>query len=171
MTFEKQFPGEAPTPQAATLHDALRYQFNETARRSIHSTDGLTNADCNADPGHGAWSVGMILKHHTHLIRFMIDTLRKDGSADLIRPDIGVEGDWNLANLCAWRETLNERWLEVFNATDADALMATRPDLPPEPWAEWPVLMRMLRPLTDIATHVGQVNYARRQLGMPVNPN
>jgi len=39
---------------------------------------------------------------------------------------------------------------------------------PPDSWGEWSLLMRILRHLADLATHIGQINYARRQLGRPV---
>ena len=67
-----------------------------------------------------------------------------------------------------YREQLNERFRKVLPGITTDQLMQKRPDMPPTAWAEWPILMRILRPLTDLATHTGQVNYARRQLGKPV---
>jgi hypothetical protein len=88
-----------------------------------------------------------------------------------IPPEIGKEGDWHLAAILPYRETLNERFRQVFAAASDETLMSRRPELFPEEWAEFPVLMRVLRPLTDIATHVGQVNYARRQLGKPQPPD
>ena len=61
-----------------------------------------------------------------------------------------------------------DRLEEVFARMTPEGLMEKRPNLHPESWADWPVFMRFLRPLIDYATHIGQVNYARRQLGKPV---
>lgn len=171
MNPADRYRDEAPAPQAATLHETVRYQFDETQRRAFHSTDGLTDADLSVDPGNGAWSIGQILKHQLFLVRFITETLKPGSTDDIPKENFGPDGAWDLAGMCGHREVLNERCREVFSATPPDALLEKRPDMPPEQWADWPVLMRIQRPIVDIATHVGQVNYARRQLGKPVGRN
>jgi hypothetical protein len=70
--------------------------------------------------------------------------------------------------IVAERERLWDLLESVFRRMTPEGLMEKRPNLHPERWAEWPVFMRFMRPLIDYATHIGQVNYARRQLGKPV---
>jgi hypothetical protein len=167
--FER-YQTEAPTPASPTMRETVRYIFDEIQRRAWHSTDGLTDSDLNRDPGNGAMTIGMILHHQIRLVRFFLYNLDPEALEETpIPPEVGVEGDWHLAPILAYREELAERFRGVFAATADEALMEKRPDLrSPAGWEEWPVLMRILRPLTDLATHVGQVNYARRQLGKPV---
>ncbi len=168
----QRYEREAPAPTAATLRETIRYLFDEIERRAYQSTKGLEDADLNADPGHGAMSIGALLQHQLALVRFLIHHLDPQAAAALPNPTgIGKEGDWHLAAIVPFRETLNERFRAIFAAATDETLMSKRPDLFPKEWAEWPVLMRLLRPLADIATHVGQVNYARRQLGKPLPPD
>ena len=164
----QRFPNEAPTPQAATLHEVIRYYVNENERRAEESVEGLTADQVNHDPGHGAWSIGQLLKHQYDLIGMVTEALRIGSTKNLEVLDIGGEGDWNLDHLMAARRTLAECFFEVFNSMETEELMGLQPDANPPRWAEWPILMRILRPILDIATHIGQVNYARRQLGNPV---
>jgi hypothetical protein len=168
MSALDRYEHEASTPAAPALHETIRYVFDETQRRAYHSTKGLTAEDLSHEPGHGAWSIGAILHHQLRLVRFITHTLEPGSVEDLPLPDIGQDGRWNPAAIVAYREVLAERFREVFARVSDETLMGARPDVPPPGWADWPVLMRILRPLTDLATHVGQVNYARRQLGKPV---
>ena len=163
------FPNEAPTPTEASFHEVIRYFFNENERRAEESVDGLSADEVNHDPGHGAWSIGMLLKHQVQLIYLMTNNLQPGSADDVPASDMGSEGAWNLENLMAYRKALGERFLQVFNGLPQEEFMTTRPGVYPDRWGEWPALMRMLRPLLDISTHVGQVNYARRQLDNPVN--
>jgi len=80
----------------------------------------------------------------------------------------GEEGNWKLEAMITHRKVLSARFFEVFDSLSPDEFMETRPGVYPPGWGEWPLIMRMLRPLLDIATHIGQVNYARRQLDNPV---
>jgi hypothetical protein len=166
----ERYQKEAPAPAAATMRETIRYVFDEIQRRAWHSTEGLVDADLNHDPGHGAMTIGAILHHQLRLVRFYIYNLDPLALEDIpIPPEVGSEGDWHAAGFVAYREEVAERFRQVFAAATDGALMAKRPDLRgPEGWEEWPVAMRILRPLTDLATHVGQVNYARRRLGKPV---
>jgi len=111
---------------------------------------------------------GRLLTHLNHLIRLVTEPIQAGSTQSLDLPDIGGEGTWNLDAIMEARQQLAARFFEVFDALDEPALMERRPDAYPPRWAEWPLLMRMLRPILDIATHIGQVNYARRQLGNPV---
>ncbi len=158
MDLETKYVGEAPAPKEPSLHEALVYIYNEIERRSFHSTDGLTNDDLNHEPGHGAWSIGEILKHELGLVRFITETLEPGSTKDLSKPEIGEKGNWFLDAIIQHREQVGERFREVFARATPEQLMEKRPDVPPEDWADWPVLMRILRPLTDLATHTGQVN-------------
>lgn len=172
MHPSEKYEREAPAPAAPTMREAIRYIFDEIERRSWQSVKGLTDADLNEDPGERAMSIGANLHHQLGLIRFLIYTMDPKGTEDLpLLSSIGEKGDWHLAPILAYRETLCARFHRVFTEITDDALMGRRPDLFPTQWAEWPVLMRILRPLVDRATHVGQVNYARRQLGKPVGPD
>ena len=164
----RQFPNEAPTPQAATLHEVIRYYVNENERRAAESAAGLTPDEVNSDPGHGAWGIGQLVKHQNDLVGMVTETLKPGSTKDLALPDVGTTGDWNLENLMAARRQLTERFFEVFESVTPEDLMGVQPEAYPPRWAEWPILMRILRPILDIATHIGQVNYARRQLGNPV---
>lgn len=162
-------PNEAPTPTDASFHEVVHYFFNENERRADESVDGLRESDVNHDPGHGAWSIGMLLKHQAQLIYLMTNNLKPGSADDVAAPDLGSEGAWNLENLIAHRKALGARYLEVFDSLPLEEFMTTRPGVHPDRWGEWPALMRMLRPLLDISTHIGQVNYARRQLDNPIN--
>ena len=168
MELSERYGQEAPTPSAANAHETIRYIFDETQRRAFASTKGLTETDLEHDPGHGAWPIGNILNHQLFLVWFMLDTLKPGSANDLPRPNFSDRGDLDLAYILEMRETLAERFREVLKSVTPEVFMEKRPDLPPEGWSDWPVLMRILRPLTDLATHTGQVNYARRQLGKPV---
>jgi len=71
----------------------------------------------------------------------------------------------------ARRQTFGEHFLEELDTFPEERWMekpaisfATLPE-----WEKWPVLQRVLRPLDDYATHVGQVYYARRLLGKPLS--
>ena len=163
------FPNEAPTPTAATFHEVVHYFFNENERRAAESVDGLRESDVNHDPGHGAWSIGMILKHQVQLIGLMTNNLKPGSVEHLEAPDLGSEGAWNLENLLSYRKDLADRFIEVFDSLPEEEFMTTRPGVYPPHWEEWPALMRMLRPLLDMSTHIGQVNYARRQRDNPIN--
>lgn len=162
------FPNEAITPQDATAHEVIRYYVRENERRAAESAAGLTAEQVNNDPGNGAWSIGGLLKHQNDLLRMLAESIEAGCTKDLGLPDIGAEGNWNLDALMDARAILAARFFDIFGALDNAALMELRPDAYPPRWAEWPLLMRLLRPILDIATHVGQVNYARRQLGNPV---
>jgi len=166
--LEKKYAGEAPAPDEAAFQEVIRYIFEEIQRRGYNSVNGLTDEDLNVEPGQGAWSIGEILKHELDLIRFFTESIEPGATGDIMSPDVGEKGDWNLDAILPFREVLGERFLEVLTRATPESLMATHPDMPPKAWASWPALMRMLRPLIDYATHVGQVNYARRQLGKPV---
>jgi hypothetical protein len=163
-----RYEDEAPTPTAANFEEAFAYLFNEQRRRAFNSTNGLTGADLSADPGNGAWSIGEILKHQLQLLRLMAENLEPGSTKDFGKPAIGEPGAWDLNAIVAERERLWDHLAAVFARTSADSLMEKRPGVRPEPWAEWPAFMRFMRPLVDYATHIGQVNYARRQLGNPV---
>ncbi len=166
----ERYQREAPVPTAPTMRETIRYVFDEIQRRAWHSTDGLVDADLNHDPGNGAMTIGAILHHQLLLVRFYIYNLDPGVLEEMpIPPEVGSEGDWHIAGFIPYREKLAERFRRALAASTDEAWMAKRPDLrAPEGWEDWPVLMRVLRPLTDLATHVGQVNYARRQLGKPV---
>ena len=58
----ERYAGEAPTPVDASMVETLRFLWDEEMRRGYNTTDGLTGDDINVDPGHGAWSIGEILK-------------------------------------------------------------------------------------------------------------
>ena len=163
------FPHEAQTPTGATFTETVHYYFRENERRSTQSTNGLTPENLNHDPGHGSWSIGMLLKHQLDVMGLMIENLKPGSTTDLGKPEIGSEGQWNLDGILTHRAALSERFFEVFDAMDEDEFLEKRPGVYPPHWEEWPVIMRMLRPLLDIATHVGQVNYARRQLDNPIS--
>ena len=93
----QQFANEAPTPQAATLHEVIRYYVNENERRALESTDGLAAEQVNHDPGQGAWSIGQLLKHQNDLIQLVTETLRLGSTKDLELPDIG----WSAGSHCS----------------------------------------------------------------------
>ena len=168
MSLASRYGQEAPAPRDSDVKETIRYTFDEIQRRAYHSTQGLDDTDINCAPGKGAWSIGQILDHQLFLVRFMIKTLAPDAIGDIAPYKPGPAGSHNLAEIAGEREALNERFRAVWQSTPETALMERRPGLPPSTWADWPILMRLLRPLTDIATHVGQVNYVRRQLGKPV---
>ena len=163
------FPNEAQTPTGATFRETVYYFFRENERRAKQSTDGLTQENVDHDPGHGSWSIGMLIKHQLDLIGLMTDNLTPGSMKNIEAPDIGAEGNWNLEAMLLHRSTLSDHFLEVFDALSEEKFMDTRPGVYPPHWEEWPVLMRMLRPLLDISTHIGQVNYARRQLDNPIS--
>lgn len=168
MELAEKYSGEAPTPEAPTYEAAFAYFFNEMRRRSFNSTDALRDEDLSVDPGHGSWSIGEILKHQLHLLRFMAETLEEGASTTVEKTDIGTRDGWNLQAMIAERELLWDHLADVFARATPISMMGKRQGLPPERWADWPVFMRFMRPLIDYATHIGQVNYARRQLGKPV---
>ena len=168
MTPSERYVREAPAPAAPTLHETVRYLFDETQRRAYHSTLGLTDEDLNVDPGHGAFTIGQILQHQLFLVQFMTETLKRGSTQDVPLGSPHPQEQISLDATIEQRELLAERFRSVFAEVAPDSLMQKCPEMPPEGWAEWPVLMRILRPLTDLATHVGQVNYARRQLGKPL---
>lgn len=162
------FPDQAPTPSAATFREVIIYYFNENERRAAESMDGLRTEDLIFEPGHGSWSIGMLLKHQLDLINLINNNLQPGSTEDITVPDIGGAENWHLEAIRAYRADLSARFFEVFDRLEGEAFMETRPGVYPPHWEEWPVLMRMLRPLLDIATHIGQVNYARRQLDNPI---
>ena len=163
-----RYEAEAGAPAEPTLREAVRFLFDEIARRAYQSTKGLTDEQIRHDPGGGSWSIGAILGHQLRLVAFITNFLRP-GSVEPPPPGaICQEGHLDFESFLRERERLNEKFREIWAAVDDATLMGTRPEMPPAHWAEWPVLMRCLRPLTDLATHVGQVNYLRRQLGNPV---
>ncbi len=168
MNPEERYAEEAPFPTTADFDSTFAYFFNEQRRRAYNSTNGLSNEDLSLQPGHGGWSIGEILSHQLYLLRFMANTLEPGSTKDLPDTDVGEQGAWKIEVITAERERLWDHLAEVFGGMTADGLMEKRPDLPPDHWADWPVFMRILRPLIDYATHIGQVNYARRQLGKPV---
>jgi hypothetical protein len=163
------FPNEAQTPTAANFREAIYYFFHENERRATQSTKGLTQENVNHDPGHGSWSIGMLIKHQLDLIGLMTNNLTPGAIKNIQVPEIGEEGNWNLQAMISHRETLAQCFLETFAALPEEKFMDTRPGVYPPHWEEWPVIMRMLRPLLDISTHIGQVNYARRQQGNPIS--
>lgn len=169
MTPEERYT-RLEMSDSATLHSTVDYLFEEIARRSFQSTRGLTAADLDADPGHGAMTIGALIKHEHLLLRMILENLRPGSSKEVARFEIGGPGGWNLDNMLAYREALNEKFREVWPSIAAETLLERRPATPPPAWDQWPVLMRFMRPLIDMATHVGQINYARRQLGNPVQP-
>jgi hypothetical protein len=75
---------------------------------------------------------------------------------------------WNLADLCKRRDALDDRLRTLFDSVSADVLMEKRPDMKPDGWRDLPAFARVVRCLNDMAHHAGQVMYARRQLGRPV---
>jgi uncharacterized damage-inducible protein DinB len=164
----ERYEADARPPAEPTLREAVRYLFDEIQRRAYQSTKGLTPEQVNHQPGHGAMSIGAILTHQLRLIGFITNNL-KPGAVDR-SPDgaFGSEGNWDFEAILAHRERINEIFRQVWAEVDDATLMTTRPEMPLPAWADWPVLMRFLRPLTDTATHIGQVNYLRRQLGNPV---
>ena len=163
------FSNEAQTPTTASFRETVYYFFRENERRAAQSTNGLTIENVNHDPGHGSWSIGMLIKHQLDLIGLMANNLLPGSTKDIEALEIGEEGNWNLSEMLAHRAVLSECFLQVFDALSEEEFMDTRPGVYPPHWEEWPVLMRMLRPLLDISTHIGQVNYARRQLGNPIS--
>lgn len=167
MTPEERYT-TLPITDEATLHSIIDYLFEEIARRSFQSTQGLNAADLDVDPGQGAMTIGELIKHEHQLLRLILENLQPGASKELPRFDIGGPGGWHLDAMLAYREALNGKFREVWPTVSADTLMALRAEMPPEGWAAWPVLMRFMRPLVDLSTHVGQINYARRQLGKPV---
>jgi hypothetical protein len=164
----ERYEKEAPAPAEPTLREGVRYLFDEIQRRAYNSTKGLTKEQVDHEPGEGSWGIGSILAHQLRLVAFMTNTLSPGAIAQAVPAEAGEAGNWSMDVLLARREELNERFRQIWSAVGDDTLMGLRPGLPPEAWAEWPVLMRLLRPLTDLATHVGQVNYIRRRLGNPV---
>ena len=165
----KNFTNQAPTPLEASFTEVIHYFHNENERRAAESVAGLTDEQVNHDPGHGAWSIGALLKHQLDLLNLICNNLKPGSTEDLPTPHIGQEGSWNLDAINAHRNDLAKRFMQVFDAMAPEEFMETRPDVYPPHWEEWPALMRMLRPLLDISTHIGQVNYARRQCDNPVN--
>ncbi len=164
----RRYETEAPVPTSATAHETIRYLFDEAQRRAYHATKGLDDILVNTELGQGTWSIGSIVHHQLNLVRFITQTLEPGSLMDLPMPDeVGRPGAWRLEPLLAYREALAVRFREVIERTPVEALMEKRA-LPPESWAEWPVLMRVLRPLLDLGSHTGQINYARRLLGTPV---
>jgi hypothetical protein len=171
MNSDQRYAGEAPAPAEASMGEALLYAFNETARRAYHSTDGLDAADFDLDPGAGAMSIGELQRHQAFLLRLMIETVEPGASGAVPKAAIGEPGAWDVEAFAVQREALNEQFRAVWSRCNYESLMEKRPGQPPDHWAEWPALMRLMRPMVDVATHVGQVNYARRQLGKPVAKN
>ena len=165
---EERYSADPPAPTAATLHETVRYLFDEMLRRAWQGTKGLADADLNADPGKGSMSVGQLLKHQSALIRMMTENMRPGATADIPDADIGKLGDWKLEAILAQRERLAERFRETLARVPPETFMEKRPGMKPEKWANWPMLARFGRLLTDLAHHTGQVAYARRQLGKPV---
>lgn len=84
------FPNEAQTPTAATFREATLYYFRENERRAAQSVNGLTAENVNHDPGHGSWSIGMLLKHQLDLIGLITNNLQPGSTKDFAAPDIGV---------------------------------------------------------------------------------
>lgn len=168
MSAIQRYGREAEPPKEASLQETLRYLVDETQRRAYESTKGLTNDELSHDPGQGAWSIGQILNHQLYLMRMVTEFLEPGSTKDIPKSDLGQDGNWDLAAIESHRETLTERLLTVLHRTPPEVFMETRPNMRPDHWADWPVLMRFMRPVIDIATHTGQVNYARRQLGVPV---
>jgi len=168
MNLENRYANEAPAPTAANYDETFAYFFNEQRRRAYNSTDGLSNDDLSHSPGHGAWSIGEILSHQLYLLRLMAENLEPGSMAQLPEADIGTDGRWNLKAIVTERERLWDELEVVFGRMTPEGQMEKRPGVPPESWADRPAFMRFLRPLIDYATHIGQVNYARRQLGKPV---
>ncbi len=164
----ERYAGEAVAPSAGTLHEMLRYAWDDIARRWYHSTDGLTKEDFSHDPGAGAMSIGEIFRHQLMLQTLIIENIEPGASGSVEHGDLGEPGAWYLDALFEYREGLNDCFREVWSRVTPERLMEKRPGLPPEKWAEWPAAMRMMRPFVDLATHVGQINYARRQMGKPV---
>ncbi len=168
MTREiSRYEIEAPAPAGITMHETIRYLFDEALRRVYHASKGLDDRLINEDLGHGAMTIGAILQHQLRLIRFITLTIEPGSLDDLPSPDFGPEGSWHFEPMLEHREVLAERFRTVLARAPESAFLERR-TLPPEPWKEWPVLMRVLRPLTDFSTHTGQVNYIRRLLGKPV---
>jgi uncharacterized damage-inducible protein DinB len=168
MNLADRYAIEAPAPAAANYEETFAYLFNEQRRRAYNSSDGLSNDDLNHAPGHGAWSIGEILSHQLYLLRMMAENLEPGSMAQLPEADIGTEGHWELEAIIAERERLWDELAAVFARTTPEQQMEKRPGVHPQSWADRPAFMRFLRPLIDYATHIGQVNYARRQLGKPV---
>lgn len=168
MAPAERYATYAPSPTEATVIETIRYLFDETQYRAYHSTDGLNDEDINVDPGHGSWPIGEILRHQVLLTQFILETMKQGCTEDLPRFDFGKRGARKLAPMLEFRELLNQRFRATLAEMTPGGLMATRPDSPPDDWKDWPVLQRLLRPLTDIAGHTGQINYARRQLDKPV---
>ena len=166
-TVEERF-GAASTPPGKTgAIDAMRFWFDEIERRAFRATRGLTDADVNADPGHGAMTIGQLLNHHNGLIRAAGETLKPGSMADLPAAEKPVS--WNLEDLCKRRDALDDRLRAVFDTVPPDTLMEKRPDMKPDAWRDMPAFARVIRFLNDMAHHTGQVIYARRELGRPVD--
>jgi len=166
-----KYAGEASAPTGHTARDLVRYAFCEEMRRLYHAARGLGDEDLNAAMPNGANSVGWILAHINGLIRFMAEPIAPGQMAAAgLDESRCVEqregGPWYCAGpLAETRERLAERFLAILDRTPDDRWLARVPEMPPPAWADWPVLMRVGRPLVDLATHVGQVSYLRRVLG------
>jgi len=169
MDAQDRYAGPPPNPAQASLHTLVAYAHDEIARRWYHATSGLDQDDFNAEPGNDAWTIGEIYKHQLYLMVMIIENITPGEGKAVPRPDIGEPGAWDIEAMHAYREELNEKFRHIWANTNPDTLMEKRPDMRPEHWADWPVLTRFMRPLIDVATHIGQINYARRQLGKPVS--
>lgn len=164
----ERYEREADPPAETTLRETVRFLFDEIQRRAYQSTKGLTLEQVNFQPDQGGWSIGEILGHQLRLVAFITNTLKPGSITPPAQAELGEPGNWDLEKILRIREEEAERFRQVWAELDESILSGLRPDLPPQAWAGWTIHQRFLRPLTDLATHVGQINYIRRQLGNPV---
>ena len=180
-SFHDLYTREAASPQEVGTKAVISWLFRDAQRRAYWSTYGLTDEDINHDFGRGTRTIGAIVAHQIGLIRFMVAHLNPDAAAqmtaDTLHPAEGLADPdtdplrFRLDSLVERRQTFGARFLEELNAFP-EARWMEKPaisfvELPA--WEKWPILQRVLRPLDDYATHVGQVYYARRLLGKPLS--
>lgn len=173
--FHDQYTHEAVSPQEPGTKAVISWLFRDAQRRAYWSTYGLTDEDINHDFGQGARTIGAIVAHQIGLIRFMVAHLNPDAAKQmtmdgLANPETSPRR-FRLDALVERRQGFGERFLQELNAFPEQRWME-KPAISfaklPE-WKKWPVLQRVLRPLDDYATHVGQVCYVRRLLGEPLS--
>lgn len=173
--FHDLYTREAASPQEAGTKAAISWLFRDAQRRGYWSTYGLTDEDINHDFGQGARTIGAIVEHQIGLIRFMVAHLNPDAAKQMRMDGLAApETDprrFRLDSLVERRQAFGERFLEELTAFPQQRWLE-KPTISfaklPE-WEKWPILQRVLRPLDDYATHVGQVYYARRLLGKPLS--
>ena len=163
-----RYESETTPPADLSQKETVRFLFDEIQRRAYHSTKGLTAEQVNHTPAPGSWCIGEILGHQLRLVAFFTNFVRPGTLVPPAPESLGEPGRWELEAILEIRERQNEAFRRVWSEVGEAELLGKRPDMPPPAWAEWTVIQRLLRPLTDLSTHVGQVNYIRRLLGNPV---